>query len=293
MQLRFNAIGTSWEIDLPNQHAVDSHQDDVNREISAIVDYYDRTYSRFRPDSLVRRLESQPGSIELPDDAEPLLRLYRQFYDLTDGLVTPLIGSTLAEAGYDANYSLRPQANLHSPPRWEDAIEYRAPVLTASQPVVLDLGAAGKGYLIDLLGAYLSGCGYETFTIDAGGDILHQGKPTQPISVGMEHPHDFATVIGVASIANQSICASSGNRRAWHNFHHIMNPKTLTSPTATSSVWVVAPTAALADIIATSLFFVSPQQLLADVQFEYALLCHDQNITYSPGFPAEFFTALP
>ena len=123
----------------------------------------------------------QPGTYTLPPDAAPLFSLYEKLNRLTGGRMTPLIGQLLADAGYDADYSFE-RRHLRELPTWEAALEYAYPTLTIKQPGILDLGADGKGYLIDIIAAILHADGISV-CIDAGGDILYHGDGVPPVSV--------------------------------------------------------------------------------------------------------------
>jgi thiamine biosynthesis lipoprotein len=250
----FEAIGTTWQIDIFDALAQDRAEGLVRR-IQARIEEFDRAYSRFREDSLVTAMSKQEGEYEMPQDVVPMLRLYEQMYKITQGLVTPFIGNVLVEAGYDAQYSLRPKT-LHVPPPWEEVMAFSSPtVIQIKQPAVLDFGAMGKGYLIDIVAELLWEEGLRSFCVDAGGDILLRKSDKVHMKIGLEHPQDVTQVIGVAEIMNGSLCGSAGNRRAWANFHHIINPKTLTSPRDILAAWAVASTTMLADATTTGLFF--------------------------------------
>ncbi len=251
------------------------------------IDIFDQTYSRFRDDSLVTRMSKETGIFELPLDAKEMLFLYRDLYLRTGSLVTPLIGNAISDAGYDKEYSLEQKKELGSPPEWEEAIEYRPPSLIVKKPVLLDFGAAGKGYLVDLVGKVLEENSIFEYMIDAGGDILHKGK--EPIRIGLENPEDNTQAIGIYPLQNRSICGSAGNRRKWGTFTHIMNPKTLVSPTEIMAVWVIADTAMVADALATCLFFVPADSLNDAYDFEYILIRSDRSIEKSGNFGGEMF----
>lgn len=282
----FEAIGTKWHIDTYRE--LDRIQSSgLFSKIKNRVDIFDKTYSRFRADSLVTKMSKEFGYYILPHDAEAMLSLYRDLYMRTDGLVTPLIGNLISDAGYDAQYSLKQKKKLEMPPAWDEAIEYKHPTLLIKKPVMLDFGAVGKGYLVDLVGDVLENNGIRDYCIDAGGDILYKGKA--PIRIGLEDPEDTKKVIGVGILNNGSICGSAGNRRKWGNFNHIINPKTLVSPTDIIAVWVMAKTALLADALATCLFFV-PADTLADAyKFEYVIVHSDRSFEKSTGFSGEIF----
>lgn len=284
----FEAIGTRWRIDI-GEPLSDGAREDLRRRISDRIAEFDKDYSRFRQDSLVAEMARRAGTYDLPADAEPMLTLYGHLYDLTKGAMTPLVGQLLADAGYDADYSLKP-GELRTPPRWEDVLEVAFPKLTLKKPALLDFGAIGKGYLIDIVGGILHDAGHRAYCIDAGGDILYRQPSGRRLRVGLEDPLDPGKVIGVAEIADGSICGSSGNRRAWDRFHHIMDPRTRASPRHLAAVWTVAKTAIKADALATALFFAAPEALLPYYDFEYLLFFPDRTVKASPRFPAELFT---
>lgn len=282
--LDFEAIGTHWKIDLGDVSS--SQLRKLSGLIADRINEFDKDYSRFRHDSLVAKMSKQAGRYKLPDDAQPMLDFYKQLYDLSGGLVTPLIGDLLVAAGYDPDYSLKPK-KLSRPARWEDVLKYDFPDLEIAKPVVLDFGAAGKGYLVDIVRKILVDEGVETFVINAGGDIFCQGA--DKVQVALEHPDHPSLAVGVAQILNQSICGSAGNRRQWQGFHHVIDPEKLSSPEHIKALWVVADNAMVADGLTTLLYFVKPELLNAHFQFEYAIVNSDMSLNYSSAFPAEFF----
>jgi thiamine biosynthesis lipoprotein len=159
------------------------------------------------------------------------------------------------------------------------------------KPALLDVGAAGKGYLIDLVTETIRKHKLDYFCVDAGGDMFYYNTGNEKLRVGLEHPDNPSQVIGVAEIYNQSICASAGNRRKWGEFHHIIDPQSLTSPRAIKATWVIADTGLLADGIATCLFFVPAKKLLNTYQFSYAIVNEDNSLEISKDFPAEIFSS--
>ncbi|MBC7546618.1 FAD:protein FMN transferase [Candidatus Saccharibacteria bacterium] len=285
--LSFEAIGTVWRI---NYIGEESHANNIASLISARIVIFDKNYSRFRTDSLITQFSRQqrpmtPIFTTMPADFDVMIRFYRQLYDVSDGLVTPLIGTALDDAGYDTAYSFQPRT-IRATPAWDNAMTYHRGSLTIKQPILLDFGAAGKGYLVDILADLLTQQSITTFTIDAGGDIRHQSAT--PNYIGLEDPSDVTKVIGLAELKNASICGSAGNRRAWKGYNHILNPDTKLSPVNISAVWVIAETTMIADGLATALSFVEPCRL-ADFRFEYLLIRSDGSRQSSPNFPVRFF----
>lgn len=250
----FEAIGTSWTIEA----------DEIDIEkIKARIAEYDKNYSRFREDSLVWKMRT-PGEYTLPDDAKDLFDLYQKLYLLTDGKMTPFIGTVMEQAGYDKDYSLV-EKKLEVPPLWNDAVEYNFPKLIIKQPILIDIGAMGKGHLVDIVGNMISG----NYVIDAGGDIKVKGITHV---IGLENPDDTNQVIKTLEIKDKSIAGSSGNRRKWGRFNHIIDPFKLESPSEINATWAVADSAMLADALATALYFTDPEELKKHFNFEYYII---------------------
>ncbi|MFA4872338.1 MAG: FAD:protein FMN transferase [Patescibacteria group bacterium] len=113
-QISFEAIGTHWQIDVYDKRAQKIERAALFKEIRERIEEFDRTYSRFRDDTLVSAMARAAGTYTLPFDAQPLMDLYLSLYQATGGAFTPLIGDTLAEAGYDAQYSLPPGSAPHA-----------------------------------------------------------------------------------------------------------------------------------------------------------------------------------
>jgi thiamine biosynthesis lipoprotein len=285
--LAFEAIGTQWHITFYTQLSKPTF-DKLRTAIDARIDRFDITYSRFRPDSLVWNIAQAAGSYTFPEDANTMFVLYHELYDLTDGKFTPLIGQVLSDAGYDVDYSFRPK-KLHRPPPWEKILSFSDDTLNVDRPALLDFGAGGKGYLVDIITELISSYGATEFSVNAGGDMYYHLIGSPPADVGLEHPRHPDEVIGIAHIKNQSICGSASNRRQWAGFHHTIDPLTLQSPKEPQAVWVVADSALVADALTTALCFTHAAKLKRHYTFEYAMVHSDNSLSYSPDFPATFF----
>lgn len=283
--LSFEAIGTHWRISLPSDVQASSLSD-IEKSIHRRISEFDEVYSRFRSDSLVSRMAREAGSFTLPNDTGSLLDLYEQMYECTGGKVTPLIGRTLEQAGYDPLYSLKAGA-VTSPPEYDKAVRREGNALHLETPQLLDFGAAGKGYLADLVAEVLEGAGLETYTINAGGDIV--ARNGMPITIGLEHPNLDGNIIGTAALTSGSLCGSATNRREWGAYHHIIDPHVLNSPRHIAAIWVAAPTGLQADGISTCLFFSEPAQLASIGPFEYLIVYEDMSARMSDNFPGTLY----
>ncbi|WP_144670955.1 FAD:protein FMN transferase [Arthrobacter sp. U41] len=280
----FDGIGTRWEISTPSPLS-GAHR---RRLLDTVADY-DAAWSRFRPDSLIAGAARQPGRYELPAGAAALGPLYETLYRLTGGAMTPLIGGSLEHLGYDAGYSLRPGGPPLAAPPWDEVLDWRGTVLTTRAPVVIDVGAAGKGQLADLLSAVLREGGVGEHLIDASGDLLNAG--TAPVDVGLEHPYDPARAIGIVSLGTGALCASAANRRAWGDgLHHVLDGTTGAPVRTVVASWAMAASAMTADALATALFFVDGFALQQEFDCSWLTVYSDGHAEYSADFEGVLFS---
>jgi thiamine biosynthesis lipoprotein len=283
-ELAFEAIGAPWRITTPSE--LDAP---VVQAIAARIEAFDSVYSRFRADSLVSRIAKKPGTWEFPPDAAPLFAVYRELYNATEGAMSPLVGARLENLGYDRDYTLRPRDEAVEVPVWDDIMHWDGTRLTTTDRVLVDVGAAGKGYLVDLVAAVLEDAGIDEYLVDASGDLLHRGAT--PVRVGLEHPHDPTQAIGICELSNASLCASAPGRRSWGDgLHHILDATTGLPTTTVDATWALAQSGLHADALATALFFAAAPALSASFTFEFVRMFPEGRIEYSRSFPGELFT---
>ena len=282
--MRFDAIGTGWQIDTAEPIAPG-----LSTRIQARIEEFDRTYSRFREDSLVATIARSVGTFVFPDDAAALFDTYRRLYTATDGRMSPLVGRSMDDLGYDRAYSLRPTGMVRSAPHWDEAFSWDGRGLTTLRPVSIDVGAAGKGYLVDIVLGLLAEAGHTEVIVDASGDIRHSGA--DPIRVALEHPKNPDKAIGIANIGNGSICASASNRRAWGDgLHHVVDATTGLPTRRVIATWAITTLALEADGIATALFFTDPERIDTEFSFDWVRMLSDGRVECSRGFDGEIFT---
>ena len=221
----------------------------VEQRIRAFVEEYECTLSRFRADSLVSRMACAKagGDFEFPSWVQPLFAIYDEFYAATHGAFDACIGADLLALGYDNSVQFIPESADNAsensgsgsaswnkyhralPVTWSDiSRDSGGTTLHTSHSVQLDFGAAGKGYFVDLvtqiikeeLGGEISS--YDDspsdfdFLVNAGGDMcVCFSEENSRIKVALENPFDATQAVGVASIANGALCASSAARRRW------------------------------------------------------------------------------
>jgi len=278
----FEAFGTPWSIET-NYELSES----LKKTIQERIEQFDITYSRFRKDSLVTKIAKKEGMFTLPDDSLELFSFYRQLYDVTGGKVTPLIGDTISNTGYDADYSFT-EKQQQSVPSWDDTMIWNGVRLTTKRPVILDVGAAGKGYMVDIISEILHKHDIDDYVIDASGDLKHKGELEN--MVGLEHPTKPGIIIGTVSVQNKSLCSSSVSRRSWGNgMHHVFDPDTLLPTNDVVATWVVAESTLVADGLATALFFTYPVYLRETFKYDYVRMFADGSVEYSSFFEGGLF----
>lgn len=279
---RFDAIGTAWEIETSHELGVHDRE-----RVGAEIERFDREWSRFREDSAVTRVGRDGGSISSLDSGA-MLDAYRELSQATRGAVNPLVADSLAALGYDSSYSLVAHEPVAAPGDWTSLVTWTTEEATASVPALLDVGALGKGRLVDLVATALSDVP-GNLVVDAGGDMKARGDA---VRVGLEHPYDPTKAIGVIELQDAALCASAVNRRAWGDgLHHVLDARTGVPVRTWAATWAIAPEAMRADAVATALFFDGGPELASSWGVEWVRMTTDGRAERSPGCPAQLFTA--
>ena len=275
---RFDAIGTAWEIE------TDAELSASQREaVSRLIAHFDQTWSRFRADSQVSLLRSG-GSVPVPPDADAMLSAMVELNRATSGAVSPLIGGGLEALGYDPDLTLRPR--IPQPAPVASILSWDAQNLALAEPAVIDVGALGKGRLVDLVMAELTGLRGRVI-VDASGDLRVRGGAAR---VALEHPYDATRAIGVVEVADAALCASATNRRAWGSgLHHVLDGRTGLPVREWAATWALAEETMRADAVATALFFDGGVELAARWGVEWVRMATDGRVERSAGFDGELF----
>ncbi len=276
----FEAIGTAWRIDSECELGPEDRA-----AVDRLVADFDGTWSRFRDDSLVARLAGG-GTVAAPPDAAPMLELYARLDAATDGAVNPLVGDSLARRGYDSAYSLRDDGAQPAPP-WRELIRLTDTELTLRTGATIDVGAVGKGRLVDLVHGMLRRRLDGWLVVDASGDLRVDGTAQR---IGLEHPYRPTRAIGVWTITRGALCASATNRRTWGDgLHHVLDARTGEPVREYAATWAVASDAMTADAVATALFFDGGPRFAAERDASWVRMRTDGSVEWSPSCEAELF----
>ncbi len=263
---QFDAIGTRWKITTKRELTAFEKEN-----VSSIIELFDTSYSRFRSDSLMSKFSSSSTSVRFEESMRlpGLFDFYLDMYKATNGAVTPLVGKVLADAGYDASYTLKNTIHPSRLPSFDRVMERHGHKLTLREPVILDVGAAGKGLLVDIIASKLQELGVHEFVVDASGDIVHHARDAY--RVGLEHPGDATKVIGTIELSNESLCSSASNRRSWgDDVHHVIDGRTGMPTRDIVATWVLSASGMVSDGLATALFFLDdPDEYLSSHSAAY------------------------
>lgn len=244
-----------------------SHLEAIDRAFAWVVDV-ERRCSRFEPDSEVSRLSARPGepvavSAMTFAAVEFALAVARE----TDGAFDPTVGAAMTRLGFDRHYQTGAPvvvSGAQASATFRDVVlDPAARTITLQRPLALDLGAVAKGLAVDMAARELQPFG--NFAIDAGGDVYCGGRNAdgRRWTVGIRHPREDGAMIDAVQVSDAAVCTSGDYERRQADGHHLLDPRTGTSATAAVSATVIAPTAMLADALATAAFVLGPVRGLA------------------------------
>lgn len=284
----FEAIGTPWNITVEDRALSET---DTSAILAYIADF-DKRFSRFKPESEVNRFKSAAaGSYPISAELAKLLRRARELRTESDGRFDPAVAGLLEQAGYDANYTLEPKADAKTftLPKWN----IDGDTLILEGPTTFDLGGMGKGYAIDAVSGLLSGLGFESYLIEAGGDAFGTRKQNgQPWRVAIQYPGKPDVAAGLSTLSNQAVAASDIFRRRWKNWNHIVDPKQNQAVTSIIGAVARANTAWDADCMTSALFFCSEANYARVAQIyqaTYLVFRDDDTCLVSPDWEGELF----
>ena len=225
---------------------------------------YAARYDHRDPASPVAEL-NRTGAAELDPLTAATLSRAVQLADATGGAFDPTVLPITRLWDFDHGGTLPDEAALR---RALARVDFRRLQVSGGAATLhdaeLDLGAIGKGAVVDHLADWLAERGYSRFLLEAGGDVLVSGlKPdgTQ-WRIWIRHPRSADAPLAIVTIgaAGERVAlATSGDyerfmERGGVRYHHILNPVTGHPDSDAVSVSVIAGSAIEADAFATALF---------------------------------------
>jgi len=205
----------------------------------------------------------------------PLLNLYNSSFAQTGAAPPPEeVRGALALVGFKNVQASERQISLERP------------------GMAITLDGIAKGYIVDRAVGVLQQHGATRVLVDAGGDMASAGESLggDAWRIGLQDPRIANGTLGVLQLRGESV-ATSGDYVQYLtpdlSLHHIIDPRTGASPSHTSGVSVVAPSAMAADALSTATLVLGPREgmdLLDRLDgIEGMIVTKDQTILRSRG----------
>lgn len=232
------------------------------------MDRLDAIFSRHRTDSALGRLNEQGVLDDPPPELSHLLRDALGVSVSSDGAfdVTALPLVRLYEESFSMGRRAPDAGEVEMARARTDhaSLEVHDDRITLHRPdMAVTLDGMAKGFIVDRTVDVLVRAGADRVLLDAGGDMASAGPGSvgDPWTVGLQDPHDEAGVVGLVRLGGTCIATSADHVQTYthdRTLHHIIDPRTGRSPTETSSVSVIAESAALADALSTAALVLGP-----------------------------------
>jgi thiamine biosynthesis lipoprotein len=270
-------------------------------ESIAWVEAFEAKYSRFRPDSLVSRINAAAGRdwVDVDAEMENMLNFCGSLNFLTKGVMDVTATPVLRLWDYKAATPRIPSENeIAAALRlvgWAKVQRAPGKVRLPEAGMSLDFGGWGKEYAVDAVATLARSHGLTSVLVDFGHDLMAVGTaPGKPgWHIGLEDPANpggpckgslAAANIGVASSGDYLRGFTIGGRR----YGHIVDPRT-GRPVANGcrQVTVVAPTCLQAGALSTAIFILGPDaglRLTAEIMGAEARIVTDVTVHQSRGF---------
>jgi thiamine biosynthesis lipoprotein len=260
----FRSMGSTIEILLVSDEAAETDAIATFALAETLAAEWDCTFSRFRPDSEISRLNAQAGRpVSVSARLYSAIEIAIEGAGLSDGLFDPTILPALIAFGYDRTFAAIPREQArrpgHAPVPGVAGIQLdtRTNEVTLPAETQIDLGGVVKGLYVDLLAGSGNWAGG---AISAGGDLRVWGMPPRGDDwlIGVEDADEPSRDAAHLRLDHGAVATSGTNRRAWRRggalCHHLIDPRS--GQPATSGVrtaTAISRTAVQAEIAATAL----------------------------------------
>ena len=235
---------------------------------------WEQTFSRFRPESELSRLNASAGQVfKASEDLWTVVDLAVRTARTHQGLVTPTVLNALVDAGYGQSFEqlmdVAPSKRAINQPQTLDALaqikcDEQARTVYLPPEVHLDLGGFVKGWCADAVVQRLSQ--HAPALMDAGGDIAVSGAMADggDWAIGITDPFDAEHDLALVMVKGCGVATSGRDYRKWTQDglarHHIIDPRTGKSAlTDVLSATVIAPSTQLAELASKMLLILGLQ----------------------------------
>jgi thiamine biosynthesis lipoprotein len=220
----------------------------------------ERKFSRYRPDSVVGRINASAGGdpVEVDEETAALLDYAHICHEQSGGLFD--ITSGVLRKAWDFKEHRVPSdeelQKLRSSVGWPRVV-WQRPMLALSRGMEIDFGGFGKEYAADRSAAILRQAGVLHALINLGGDVRVLGPRADgtPWRIGVRHPRQEGAILASLPLAEGALATSGDYERFFEaggkRYCHILDPRTGWPVQGLQSVSVVAPLCIVAGTWAT------------------------------------------
>lgn len=241
---------------------------------------FEAKYSRFRPDSLISRINAAAGRdwVAIDEEMERILDLSGSIYAMTRGLLDITALPLMRLWDYKAVVPRIPSATEIAEAKrlvgWPRVQREPGRVRLPEAGMALDLGGWGKEYAVDFVAGIAREHGITAALVDFGHDLRAVGAaPGKPgWHIGLEDPvRPGDACWGSMSIRDRGVASSGDYRRGFTidgvRYGHIIDPRT-GRPVAHGArqVTVIAPTCVQAGVLSTTAFILPPAEGVRFIQ---------------------------
>ena len=299
-RLSFHALGTGCEVQYVAPNG-DVQAAAFERAAVNWVANFEARYSRFRPTSLVSRINEAAGRswIEVDEEMDRMLQLCDALFAMTQGVLDPTALPLIRLWNWKAaNPSIPIDSEIESARQlvgWAKVKRRPGAIFLPVPGMALDFGGFGKEYAVDLVAQLALEHGITNALVDFGHDIRVLGVPPgRPAwHVGLEDPQQPGRSSASLALTGSRGVASSGDylrnfQIAGKRYGHIIDPRT-GRPVANGSLQatIIAGTCLQAGILSTTAFVLGlPQGISFIRSFLTAdgLIVTDRSRAQTPGF---------
>jgi thiamine biosynthesis lipoprotein len=220
----------------------------------------ERKFSRYRPDSVVTRLNGCAGRpIEVDEETAALLSFAAHCHALSDGRFDVTSGVLRRAWRFDGSDRLPDPAAvaLLLPLIGFDKVLWAPPLVTVPVGMEIDFGGIGKEYAVDRVLGLVQAAFDGPALVNFGGDLATNRAPeTGPWRVGIERPGSDREAALLLELS-QGALATSGDTHRYLvrdgvRYGHIMDVRTgWPVPAAPASITVAAASCVEAGMLAT------------------------------------------
>ena len=214
------------------------------------------TYSRYRADSIVSRINAAAGAapVECDDETLALLDHAQALYDNSSGLFDITCG--VLRRAWDFKAARKPSQAELAPLRaligWPRVERSGRQIRLPEAGMEIDFGGFGKEYAADRAGAVLQQHGVQHGYVNLAGDMRVIGPRPDgtPWRMGIQHPRQRDQLVATLPVSQGGLATSGDYERYFEQdgqrYCHILDARSGQPVTHWQSISVLAPLAVLA-----------------------------------------------